>query len=517
MCCLFMVTLSMPNTMWAKASNDSIIQLNGMKAEADGQGWAVYTTQADSTIDAGRIKMTTPSTAIGTILNSGGQNKTEYSNLNEDADYVFTVEVNQGYTAHVMVDGQNTSLMPVEGQEGTYTFTVHIAYGASVVLVDPSFSLNVPEPNPPAPQPGPEEVPYMDILVGSQLYSHVTNGAVFKGNFNLDALDIQIVKIYAGEEDVTGVSLSNCKTIGYIPDQEGRNPLELHVSNRTTDSITVNIENHEGNIDPPFYFTNITFAQKGASYVGVSSNLHPFLFQDTVATDKVSLSPDVVNPSSFTVYYGCDQVALENVSGESPISGIAIVDDIAAGAVTIEGNQVKFHSAFYNTVVLQVTLEDGTKGYVQINRIGIELAGYDFGDNKEQRPDGSGPLNCAYHGSQNGLDLSDSRFNNKYNIIASFYFDGSTGATGADYDLICTAVYQDGNISTDIVIAASTTQGGVNGEHIMVSDYVLWSGVKAEAPVRVSVTAVNHNALTNAESFGGARFGSGMGVTKEFR
>ena len=47
-------------------------------------------------------------------------------------------------------------------------------------------------------------------------------------------------------------------------------------------------------------------------------------------------------------------------------------------------------------------------------------------------------------------------------------------------------------------------------------DYLVWSGKADEEPVSVSVTAVKAGA-TSGNTFGGACFGAGTGVSKTFR
>lgn len=444
-------------------------------------------------------------TNIGTVNCSLGDITTlsngdcfEYQNVNIGNTFTITIMPEEGYSPEITYTNKgityNTDAQICKkNEDGSYTFSFSLTSENNGCL---TFVINCVK----------RVEASIDIQIGGQTYHRVGNGSIVKGNFDINNLDLVITRIYQSEEDTEGTSLTDCKTVGFTPDSQGRNPLELFTTQVGTNCITVNIENHEGgdSNNPLFYFTNITFANENANFVSVDSGIETFLFQDTVATDKAELSSSIETPTEFTFYYGSDSVTFNSPEGEQQIKSIELAEDIAAGAVTVDGKKVTFHSPYYNSVVLKVTLGDGTIGYVQINRIGISIDGYQFINGE----------NTAWHGSQSGPDLSNANNINKYNVVASFYFDGTTGATGSNYDLISIATFADGHTETSVVEATATDGGSPYGE-VQVADYIVWTGAKADAPVQVAVTAVKHGATSSASNFGGAAFGAGMGVVKK--
>ena len=208
----------------------------------------------------------------------------------------------------------------------------------------------------------------------------------------------------------------------------------------------------------------------------------------------------ISEPAKTAVYYGSKDFTLADL-GTGSVSAISLVSGFNPNAVTINNNnKITFNSGYYASIPLKVTMSDGTEGYLTVDRLGIEVDCI----NTTNR-------NTVYHGSQNGSALSSTANVSTYNIVAVFYYDSSKSYS--NYDIVANLTYSNGTTETKIVsgfgektcASSDTLKGG---------DYLIWSGTSASlAPVSVSVTAVAHDAMTS-DSFGGALFGAGAGVTK---
>lgn len=122
-----------------------------------------------------------------------------------------------------------------------------------------------------------------------------------------------------------------------------------------------------------------------------------------------------------------------------------------------------------------------------------------------------GIANNILHGTQNGVDWTGTEYDGKNNIVGTFYYDSNESYY--NYHLIATLTYADGRVETKEVAGIGETL--CVDTRLKGGDYILYSGTKENAPVKVSATAVKSNATTGA-SFGGACFGNGVGVTATF-
>ena len=99
------------------------------------------------------------------------------------------------------------------------------------------------------------------------------------------------------------------------------------------------------------------------------------------------------------------------------------------------------------------------------------------------------------------------------NIIATFYYDATQSYQ--DYNIVANLVFADGSTKT-VVVAGCGEKTCETDSALKGGDYLVWSGKADEAPVSASVTAVKAGA-TSGNTFGGACFGAGTGVSKTFR
>ena len=187
------------------------------------------------------------------------------------------------------------------------------------------------------------------------------------------------------------------------------------------------------------------------------------------------------------------------MDGAKNISKIEVVTGTNPKAVTITGTSVKFNSPYYTSIPLQVTLSDGTIGYVTVDRLGLELGDY-------------GNTGNTNHGSQPGTAISSAPGAGEKNIIATFYYDAAQSYQ--DYNIVANLVFANG--STKTVVVAGSGETACIDPTLKGGDYLVWSGKASEEPVSVSVTAVKAGA-TSGSAFGGACFGAGTGVSKTFR
>lgn len=249
---------------------------------------------------------------------------------------------------------------------------------------------------------------------------------------------------------------------------------------------------------PSFMIPQVIF--KSSAYKGVTINTanKPDMYDDTIYPAQFDISKSSASaPAKAAVYYGATSFTVAG-TGAATVTGLEVTGGIPAGAVSITNNDtVSFNSGYYASIPLKVTLSDGTVGYVQVDRLGLEIHGTNSANS------------IIYHGSQNGVDMSTVSGSKTFNIVAVFYYDAAKSK--ADYDVVANLTYANGTTETKVVQGFSekacqdpTLKGG---------DYLVWSGdSKGEMPVSVSVTAVKHGAV-GSTSFGGAMFGAGKGLT----
>ena len=210
-----------------------------------------------------------------------------------------------------------------------------------------------------------------------------------------------------------------------------------------------------------------------------------------------------------TVYYGDDTIDLSGL--RCNITDISLVDgkNVPQSAVDIDvaNKKVRVKSNYYNNIPLKITAQnDGSTanivGYINIERVGIYIS--DLNKNST----------VFYHGAFNGR-VNDNGGNlnvdtDKCRVVAVFYHDNTK--TVNDFDLVVNIINEDG--TTETKLAKPVGDVADEGSPLVGSDYILWEGDSyEEMPYKINVTAVKKGATTNTQTFGGATFGAGAGVT----
>lgn len=343
------------------------------------------------------------------------------------------------------------------------------------------------------------------IKIGNQEYPDITGDSLIVADFGtIDNLEYWI-------KSVDGNELTNVGNRSTAVDSQGRNPLEVQTVKRGDNYITVNLNYHAGD-DPTeanraygFYILNITFANVDYRGIKIASiGDMPDMYDNMVYSSYADLAGN--KPEELAVYYGNNTVDFAAASGSS-IADIALGSGISPSAVTIDPSthHVTFNSPYYDTIPLTITLDDGNSGTVIIKRLGIEVRDYHANE-------------TVLHGSQNGSSLSGATGAGEENIVATFYHDAAKSYS--DYNMVANLTFADGR--TETVVKSGFGDVTCIDTDLEGSDYIIWSGSASEKPVKVSVTAVEANAVqtTNSDtntSFGGASFGSGAGVTWNIR
>ena len=146
------------------------------------------------------------------------------------------------------------------------------------------------------------------------------------------------------------------------------------------------------------------------------------------------------------------------MGGAKTISKIEVVTGTNSKAVTITGTSVKFNSPYYASIPLQVTLSDGTIGYLTVDRLGLELRDY-------------GNTGNTLHGSHVGTSISSAPGVGEKNIIATFYYDAAQSYQ--DYNIVANLVFANGSTKTVVVAGydekTCETDSGLKG-----GDYLVW-------------------------------------------
>ena len=361
------------------------------------------------------------------------------------------------------------------------------------------------EQDPPPGNEGPSNVK-LDMTINGEKHEKVTGDSIINlaGSFDIDTLTYTIDKVYT-DEHPEGIVLTNVGNKSGVTDSQGRNPLAIQTIDSTKNSVTLNWEYHveddpANSGAPGFYIINVTIAGKGYEGMKIDAGAKPDMYDDTVYTDTVDIGSSTADaPAKTAVYYGNDAIDLSTVDGAKNISKIEVVTGTNPKAVTITGTSVKFNSPYYTSIPLQVTLSDGTIGYVTVDRLGLELGDY-------------GNTGNTNHGSQPGTAISSAPGAGEKNIIATFYYDAAQSYQ--DYNIVANLVFANG--STKTVVVAGYGETACIDPTLKGGDYLVWSGKASEEPVSVSVTAVKAGA-TSGSAFGGACFGAGTGVSKTFR
>lgn len=359
-----------------------------------------------------------------------------------------------------------------------------------------------------------ESTPWtLDLRIGNAEYYDIQGNKSFLINSMEDVQEITVLRQKRGEEEWVdsiaelanlGLNGKSMSTICY--DEEGRGTLEVFTIAKGENYITVNLQSHYldsfGVIDiADFYVTNITFYVD--EYVGISveqQGPEPDMFGNLILSNQVDISGTTKEaPQTVLQYFANDTFQVGGVNNPGDVQQVELADGINPSAVTINGNTVTFNSNFYNEVTLKVTMQDGTVGYVQIQRLGLTIQSDGFRNE---------PHNFVYHGTQEGYNWSGTEYANKANIVGTFYYDSAD--TYEDYNVIATLTYADGRVETKEVTGIGETY--CVDRSLKGGDYILYSGTKENAPIKVSASVVHSNAIEGT-TFGGACFGNGAGVT----
>ena len=308
-----------------------------------------------------------------------------------------------------------------------------------------------------------------------------------------------------------------------LRDNENRPILEANLTAQTSHLAFLRLQSHTDGIKQAdltamgkdrdyfydFYLPQIVFVKPGLNgLVEVTTPNMPDVY-DFVSFNGVELgdtSED--NYGEVTVYYGDDTIDLSglscNITGISLVEGKGVPN--AAVDIDITNKKVKVNSNYYNNIPLKITGENEDHsvvvGYINVVRVGIYINDLNKGSN------------VFFHGAFNGLvNENGGNLNvdtDKQRVVAVFYHDNTK--TVNDFDLVVNIINKDGTTETKL----AKPVGDVNdeGSPLVGSDYILWEGDSIEdQPSKIYVTAVKKGATTNAQTFGGATFGAGAGVT----
>lgn len=491
-----------------------------MQVKADGDTASMELNGA-TTIVGGVFQATGGKAEISIAGNKQMGTEKQFDNigLNDTIEIVLTAE--DGKKGVLRTGGGSGLTLPdptTSGQVTTYTFTL----GGIGVSKDGFAALNFefednnpgagdPPPGEGDPLPGEEEKNdwSLDLRIGNTVYPGIQGDSSYEISSMEDIKNITVLKQTKNNEasvdvenviqEQTGDSSKSMSTT--CLDEQGRASLEVFTISEGTNYVTLNLQSHYReslgvNLED-FYVTNITFYVDGFKGMEVTSDTsEPDMFDSLVSSDIVDLkNTTAANPAEINKYYGSDTIRINGYAGTA-VTTVALGEGINPGAVTISGTQVTFNSAYYASVPLVITLADGTVGYVTINRLGVEIGDYNANATNTN------------HGSQPGYTLTGTPYEGKYNIVAIFYYDSAKSYQ--DYNVVATLTYEDGR--TEVKTVAGVYDQECNDHVTKGGDYIVYSGDKDSAPVKVAVTVVK--AGTSGATFAGASFGAGKGVEK---
>ena len=330
-------------------------------------------------------------------------------------------------------------------------------------------------------------------------------------DFHMDEITEFYIKkiVVIGENGTETYNYNNNEYSYSLLDNQGRKLLETNFEKVSDNYVNLRVLSHEGDIQDKdkvegriyygFYLTGIKFVKSSFNGVEVSTSVMPDNY-DFTGWNGVDLSVTTkAKPGKVTAYYGEDTIRFDSIVA-SNVRKISLVTNsgVPSSAVSINNTDktVKVLSNYYNEIPLEIELEDGTKGYITVDRIGVFVGSLNAGNT------------IFYHGASANVGENMNVDTDKDRIVAVFYHENTK--TYNDYDLIVNIVFKDGSTKTTIAKGV----GDIANSHgnIIGSDYLLWSGDRKDEPVEVYVTAVSKNALSNSNTFGGATFGSGAGV-----
>ena len=436
-------------------------------------------------------------------------------------EIVITLNPDTNYFAQLYDNGGDYNVFL---DNNSYSFTIGHADSKSLSFT-PSFSSQSGQED-----PGIEAMKFDFKINGKSFYNVAIGDTLTVSNdFNMNSLDeFYVTKIVIEHDDPVDNEVYEYDDGEYsldLKDRIGRQILESHLTKSSDNYALLRVESH-AYIDPndensgmlqadldkygktiddyfAFYITNINFIKEAFKGVEVSTGDMPDNYDFTSWNGADLNGTTKSNPGKVTAYYGENTISFSSIVS-SGISEISLVGDsgIPSSAVSINNvtGEVTILSNYYNEIPLQIKLEDGTIGYITVNRIGIFISDLNVG------------ADTLYHGAATMISGNLNVDKDKKRVAATFYHEDTT--TYEDYDLIVNITYADGSTET-------TSAQGVGDVHnssgeITGSDYILWKG-NSNVPKKISVIAVKKNALSNSETFGGATFGSGSGVEWECR
>lgn len=430
----------------------------------------------------------------------------EISNVSVTDEIKIVLTANEGKKG-VLRGGGITLPEPItDGQTTTYTFTLNRIgltgeQGSNFAALNFEF-----EDNNPGEGEGEKNDWTLDLRIGSTEYNNIKGDSSYKIASIEDIKQITVLKQQKNDEAVVDVVAeiqsqtrdSNKAMSTTCLDDQGRGVLEVHKVSEGTNYVTLNLTSHYNDLGVEldgFYVTNITFYVDGFKGMLITSETsEPDMFDSVSSSDIADLKNTTADkPAEINKYYGSDTISIDGYAGTA-VSSVTLGEGINSRAVTINGTQVTFNSAFYASVPLVVTLSDGTKGYVTVNRLGVQISDY------------HGNATNTNHGNQPGYTFTGTQYEGKYNIVANFYYD--VAESYRDYNVVATLTYEDGHTevkTVEGVFESRCVSGDTNG-----ADYIVYSGDEDSAPVKVSVTVVK--AGTSGTTFAGASFGAGKGV-----
>ncbi|MDY5775588.1 MAG: hypothetical protein SPK14_07155, partial [Lachnospiraceae bacterium] len=373
-----------------------------MQVKADGDTATVELNGA-TTIEEGVFQATggKAEISIAGIKQTGTEKEFSNIGLNDTIEIVLTAE--DGKKGVLRTGGGSGLILPdptTSGQITTYTFTLAGIgltgeQGSNFAALNFEFEDNNPGAGDPppgegAPLPGEEAKSNwsLDLRIGSTEYHNIKGDSSYKISSMEDIKNITVLKQTKNDEasvDVvneiqtqTGDSSKSMSTT--CLDEQGRGVLEVYTISEETNYVTLNLRSHYRDLGvnlEDFYVTNITFYVEGFKGMEVTSDIpEPDMFDSVSSSDIVDLkNTTAANPAEINKYYGSDTIRINGYAGTA-VTTVALGEGINPGAVTISGRQVTFNSAYYASVPLVITLEDGNTGYVTINRLGGEIRDY---------------------------------------------------------------------------------------------------------------------------------------------
>lgn len=402
-----------------------------------------------------------------TVSKNGTLQSTTSIDLFEDDKIEIKLIPEEGYQAQLQndVDDYNLSL-----DNNSYTFEIGHADDKAISLT-PSFNPGEPGTG----EPGAEQKYFkFDFRFNGLDFIDVEDGDItVPDDFNMDQITEFYIKkiVVTDENEKTDTYNYNDNEYSYsLLDNQGRTILETHFDKISNNYATLRVQSHakdiqdkdkvEGRNYYDFYITGINFVKSDFRGVEVSTPAMPDNY-DFTQWNGVDLSETTNNnPGKVTTYYGADTISFASIA-TSNVKKISLVSNsgVPSNAVSIDNTNktVKVLSNYYNEIPLEFELEDGTKGYITVDRIGIFVGRVNAGNK------------VFYHGASANVGDNMDVDTDKNRVVAVFYHEDTK--TYNDYDLIVNMVFKDGSIKTAIAKGVGDVHNS-NG-NIVGSDYIL--------------------------------------------